>query len=196
MKLLDIITYGHPTLRMKAADYHRDEINHNFIDDLLNTMYEKDGIGLAAPQVDVSRQVLAATDLQNEYILINPKIIAHSESSTVDIEGCLSIPGFQANVSRYDKIVVKAQDPEGKNFEITTRGLLARVLQHEIDHLNGILYIDRAEPGSVVRLTDDPNNEGTIHKPVLLKELQSHFKERYHSERQTDFQRRTPLEIV
>ncbi len=196
MKLLNIITYGHPTLRMKAADYHRAEINHNFIDDLLNTMYEKDGIGLAAPQVDVSRQVLAATDLQNEYILINPKITAHSESRSIDIEGCLSIPGFQANVPRYDKIVVKAQDAEGKNLEITTRGLLARVLQHEIDHLNGILYIDRAEAGSILRLTDDPNNDDTIHKPVLLKELQSHFKKRYHSERPTDFQRRTPLENV
>ncbi len=193
MKFFDIITYGHPTLRKRADDFHADEIDPDFIDRLVETMYKKDGVGLAAPQVDVSKQVLAATDLKDEYILVNPKIIAHSETVSVDVEGCLSIPGFEARVPRYDKIVVRALDPEGTEREINARGLLARILQHEIDHLNGILYIDRAQASSLVRVLQNTSDDSLSHRPVEIKDLQHYFKEQYHPTDQTTFQRVNPL---
>lgn len=145
MALLDVITYGHPTLRKKAQPYGKNEIDTTFIKDMLETMYVKDGVGLAAPQVNISKQMLVCQDGEKEYILFNPKIIAHSEALYSNYEGCLSLPGLNAKVPRYEKVIVSALNQEGEEIEITAKGMLAVILQHEIDHLNGVLYIDRAE---------------------------------------------------
>ncbi len=191
MALLDIITYGHPTLRQRAQKVAEDQIDPALIQDILETMYVKDGVGLAAPQVNVSKKILVATDFKEEYVLINPEIIAHSEQVETDSEGCLSVPGFQGEVDRFQKIVVRALDASGKPIEITARGFLARVLQHEIDHLNGILYIDRALPDSLHKL---PLSEDEDPVSVSLDEIQNHFHQNDHVDRRdVVFERTQPL---
>jgi peptide deformylase len=152
MALLDVITYGHPTLRLVAAPFEPGEITEDFIRDMIETMREKDGVGLAATQVNVAKRVVVVTDLEDTYVLVNPVVVAVSERAVRDKEGCLSLPGYQAEVRRYEKIIVRALDEHREEFELKADGLLARVLQHEIDHLNGIMYIDRAEPDTLVRL--------------------------------------------
>jgi peptide deformylase len=172
MAVKDVITLGHPTLRQVAEEMRIDEIDHQIIQDMIDTMHEKDGVGLAAPQINISRRLIVVTDYEKEYVLINPKIIAYSEQTSNEIEGCLSLPGLQAMVNRFEKIIVQALDSEGKQIEITASGLLARVLQHEIDHLNGILYIDRADLSTLVEL--DPQTEEK--RPTTLLKVTRKFK--------------------
>ena len=116
------------------------------LDDMLETMYAAPGIGLAAPQVGVLRRAFLA-DLGGEnerapIYVINPEIIARSDSTNVAEEGCLSLPKHFGDVARYDQVRVRYLDREGRTQEIEADGLLARCLQHEIDHLNGILFVD------------------------------------------------------
>jgi peptide deformylase len=116
------------------------------LDDMLETMYAAPGIGLAAPQVGVLRRAFVA-DLGNEgerapICVINPEIIARSETKNVAEEGCLSLPKHFGDVARFDQVRVRYLDCAGADQEIEAEGLLARCLQHEIDHLNGILFVD------------------------------------------------------
>jgi peptide deformylase len=116
------------------------------LDDMLETMYAAPGIGLAAPQVGVLRRAFVA-DLGNEgerapICVINPEIIARSDTTNVAEEGCLSLPKHFGDVARFDQVRVRYLDREGVAREIEADGLLARCLQHEIDHLNGILFVD------------------------------------------------------
>lgn len=114
------------------------------LDNMAETMYEFNGIGLAAPQVGVSKRVVVI-DLGEELIeLINPEIIA-KEGSVTDYEGCLSCPGLTGEVTRAQEVTVKALDREGNEVIIEADELLARCLQHEIDHLEGVLFIDKAK---------------------------------------------------
>jgi peptide deformylase len=140
-----ILTADEPILREKTkrvADF--DASLHRLLDDLLETMRDAPGIGLAANQVGVPLQV-AVIEIEGKVTeLINPKLVRRS-GSVVDWEGCLSIPGFVAEVERVEKVTVKARDRHGKEFRIKGDELLGRALQHEIDHLNGILYIDYLE---------------------------------------------------
>jgi peptide deformylase len=140
-----ILTADEPILREKTkrvADF--DASLHRLLDDLLETMRDAPGIGLAANQVGVPLQV-AVIEIEGTVTeLINPKLVRRS-GSVVDWEGCLSIPGFVAEVERAEKVTVKARDRHGKEFRIKGDELLGRALQHEIDHLNGVLYIDYLE---------------------------------------------------
>jgi peptide deformylase len=140
-----ILTADEPILREKTkrvADF--DASLHRLLDDLLETMRDAPGIGLAANQVGVPLQV-AVIEIEGRVTeLINPKLVRRS-GSVVDWEGCLSIPGFVAEVERAEKVTVKARDRHGKEFRIKGDELLGRALQHEIDHLNGVLYIDYLE---------------------------------------------------
>jgi peptide deformylase len=145
MALLEVIKYGHPTLRKVAEPYTKEEVDEQFIEDMLDTMYEEDGVGLAAPQVNVSKRLIVCSDRENEYVIFNPKIVATSETRKSDVEGCLSLPGLNAKVERYDKVVVTGKDENWDDIEVKARGLMAVVFQHEIDHLNGIFYTDRAD---------------------------------------------------
>ena len=171
MALLQITQYGNPILRKKAQQVSPEELDKDFIDSMLYTMRERDGVGLAAPQVDISKRVIVATDFEKDYVLLNPVITAVSEQMETDNEGCLSVAGFQAEVPRYERIYVQAQDVSGNDIEIKASGYFARVLQHEIDHLNGILYIDRAVPESLIAISGD--DEG---KYFSNSDLIQHFK--------------------
>jgi peptide deformylase len=145
MVIRRILTADEPILRektKKVTDF--DPSLHRLLDDLLETMRDAPGIGLAANQVGVPLQV-AVIEIEGKITeLINPKVVRRS-GAIVDWEGCLSIPGFVAEVERSEKVTVQARDRLGKEFRVKGEELFARALQHEIDHLNGVLYIDYLE---------------------------------------------------
>jgi len=147
MAKLDILHFPDSRLRTKAADVILNDINEQFIqfiDDMFETMYDAPGIGLAATQVDFHQRLIVidvSEDKSQPLCLINP-IITHKEGVEISQEGCLSVPGFYEDVKRAETITVKAFDKHGKPFELTTDGLLAVCIQHEIDHLDGKLFVD------------------------------------------------------
>jgi peptide deformylase len=115
------------------------------LDDMVETMFEAKGVGLAAPQVGIAKQLIVVDAGEGEVLqLLNPRITA-AEGNCVDVEGCLSIPGVFGEVNRAEKVTVIALEKEGREVRLDAEGLLARILQHEIDHLHGTLFIDRAD---------------------------------------------------
>ena len=125
-----------------------DEVRQ-LIDDMLETMYDADGVGLAAPQVGVSRRVIVIDVREPDvapFGLVNPVIVERADEVERGEEGCLSIPGLRDIVERSAKVVVEGLDRDGLPRRIEAEGLLARALQHEVDHLDGILFIDRISP--------------------------------------------------
>ena len=139
-----------PVLRKKSEDIAKDRIsqyNQGFFDAMKKIMYEDDGIGLAAPQVGTNLRFViigkAASSTKEDLILINPRITFSSNKTDTAEEGCLSLPGEFADITRPSKIRFKALDENGEKIEFKAKGLFARVVQHEIDHLDGILFIDR-----------------------------------------------------
>ena len=145
MARLDIRIYGDEVLRKKTKFVKQfDKKLEKLVHDMFETMYEAQGIGLAAPQVGILRKVIVVdtTEPDEKYALINPKIIWYSPEMDLMKEGCLSIPGVDGEVSRPAGIRVKAQAVDGEEFELAASGLLARCIQHEMDHLNGILFVD------------------------------------------------------
>ena len=157
MAILDIVTLPNPTLRQKTRKITKfDDELQRLIDDMIETMREAPGVGLAAPQVGrpISLTVVETLpDLDDEgnelegtrdlYVLINPEIIWSSKELADGIEGCLSIPGYLGEVERHKSIRVRAQDRNGKKVRYRVHDWDARIFQHEIDHLNGVLYIDK-----------------------------------------------------
>ncbi len=154
MALLKIITYpekslSHPSAKVETID----EKIHELIRDMGETMSQESGVGLAAPQVGVNKRILVynarAADPEDDgseekiTALINPEIIEASGSYLSENEGCLSVVDFRADVKRYETVRVRAQDINGRELAFEARGLPAVIMQHEIDHLDGILFIDR-----------------------------------------------------
>ena len=140
-------------LRSEASNFDFDKRSKKEIKELIadmkKIMKEHDGIGLAANQVGLLERVFIAKGKDSRgkmkfYAVFNPEIIGNSEEINIDIEGCLSIPGVRGKVERFNEVVISAQDENGKKIKIGASGLLARVFQHEIDHLNGVLFIDKA----------------------------------------------------
>lgn len=119
---------------------------------MFETMRDAPGVGLAAPQIGESQRVVVVeyTDDEREnarpkkYVLVNPEIVQESEETVTDLEGCLSVPGLAGEVERFEAVTVQAKNRFGKPIKLKASGWLARIFQHEIDHLNGVLYIDRA----------------------------------------------------
>jgi len=146
MAVLPIVLHPDPVLRRKAKRVsHVDESLNRLIDNMIDTMYHASGCGLAAPQVGVSLKIAVIGMPEEEVIvLVNPEVVKKSGERVV-IEGCLSIPGYRGEINRAEQVTVKAFDRNGKSFRIKADDLLAEVLEHEIDHLNGILYIDHLE---------------------------------------------------
>jgi len=153
MAILDITTVPDPILRKKAhkvTDFGKEfqELVKNMID----TMREAPGVGLAAPQVSVPMRLIVVEfgDEENEetppklYVLVNPEIVSASEEKVIGIEGCLSVPDLVGEVERNARISVKGLNRHGKPVRINAEGWLARIFQHEIDHLDGVVYTDRA----------------------------------------------------
>jgi len=144
--MLKILKYPNDFLRQKAKeveDFRKPELA-KLVFDMVKTMEIEKGIGLAAPQVGSDLRICVAKVDNVPYILINPKIKSKSRKKEIFEEGCLSFPGKFFPVERPVKVKIKARDISGKKIKIKAEGLLARVLQHEIDHLDGILVIDRA----------------------------------------------------
>ncbi|HNW28093.1 MAG TPA: peptide deformylase [Spirochaetota bacterium] len=147
---IDLVYYGHETLRKVAEEVSNiDGELIDFIDSMFNVMYRAKGLGLAAPQVDRSRRVvtLDIDDNKKNIVmeLINPVIREFSKKEEPYEEGCLSVPGIMGEVVRPVEISVSALNRDGKEIEFEAGGLLARVIQHEVDHLNGILFVDHLE---------------------------------------------------
>jgi len=143
---------NNPILERPAASVAESEFNtpdlRGLVEDMFETMYASHGIGLAAPQIDLGKRItvidIAGAEEEEEserIVLINPEVVAKEGKQTGE-EGCLSIPGFREPVSRAKKTLVRARNVEGETFEITGEDLLARCMLHEIDHLNGILFIN------------------------------------------------------
>lgn len=143
---LNIIKAGNPVL--KAAAKPVPVITKHIkklLDDMAETMYKANGVGLAAPQINESLRLIVLDDGNGLIELINPEILETSTEMEEDTEGCLSVPGYYGIVSRYSKIKVKALNRRGKTVYYEPEHFLARIFQHEIDHLNGILFIEKAK---------------------------------------------------
>jgi len=164
MPAREVIVVPHPTLRKKAApvtDFGAE--TQQLIEDMILTLREESGAGLAAPQVNVSQQVILVEFGSEEdetipptlYVALNPQITRFSQQMVTGTEGCLSIPGLMGEVERSQEIVVEGQDRHGEPLKMQLSGWVARIFQHEIDHLNGILYTDRT---SEVWETDENYN--------------------------------------
>lgn len=143
MALRNLRTTGDDILRKKCRKVEKiDDRLLTLIQDMKETMYKADGVGLAAPQIGVLKRLAVIDVGEGPITIINPEII-EKEGSYIDIEGCLSIPGRQGNVERPERVKVKALNEKGEEVIIKGEGLLARALCHEIDHLDGILFIDK-----------------------------------------------------
>jgi len=142
-----IVKHPDPVLRERAKEVTKFNASlHKLLDDMADTMYDADGVGLAAPQVGILKRVFVV-DADEEHGLIelvNPEIVS-MEGEQLGAEGCLSIPGLQGDVKRANKVVIKGQDRHGNPVQYEGTELLARAFQHELDHLNGVLFIDLAE---------------------------------------------------
>ncbi len=157
MSILKVTRLGHPVLRQVTANLSQRELRsapmQKFIDDMIETMKEYDGVGLAADQVHESKQLAVLEVADNPRypskphvpltVLVNPKITPLSEETEEDWEGCLSIPDLRGRVPRYKRIRVEAWDRNGKGLDFVADDFHARVIQHEYDHLNGKVYLDR-----------------------------------------------------
>ena len=169
----EILLIGDDRLRMKAKKVKRfDDSTHKIIDDMLDTMYAASGLGLAATQIGVPLRVVViempaetddegnVTKAKETYILCNPEIIKMSGEEEIQ-EACLSVPGYMGNVVRATEAVVKAQDKNGRQVRFKGRDLLAQAFQHELDHLDGVLYVDRvATAEDLWRVQPDDDESG------------------------------------
>jgi peptide deformylase len=151
MALLEIITLPNPILRRKARkviDFGKDF--RLLVDDMIETMRDAPGVGLAAPQVAISVRLIVVEygDDEDEtvskklFVMANPEIVEKSDEKVLGIEGCLSVPGLIGEVERHESITIKGQNRHGQPVKIKAEGWLARIFQHEIDHLDGIVYTD------------------------------------------------------
>ena len=149
MSVREVRYLGDPVLREMCRDVDAvDDDVSALVDDLLETMYAEDGIGLAAPQIGVPMRVFVYDVRDDEIepgVLVNPRIV-EATGKQKEVEGCLSIPGLDEVVERSGQVVVEGLDRDGEPVRIEATGLLSRCLQHEIDHLDGVLFIDRVSP--------------------------------------------------
>jgi len=162
MAIHKVITSENPILRQKGKKVHHfDASISKLIDDMFETMHAARGVGLAAPQIALSLRILVAEFEDQKVALVNPEIVK-AEGEELGTEGCLSIPGYVGdNIRRATKVVVKAQDARGKQIKVRAEGWFARILQHEIDHLDGILFLDRLDRPEDLREVQ----EGELEEP-------------------------------
>ncbi len=153
MAVREIVKFPVPSLRLKAKPVQVfDKELQSLIDDMFETMQAAPGVGLAAPQIGESLRVVVVeyTDDEGEnakpkkYVLVNPEFVHKSEETVTDEEACLSVPGLAGEVERHEAVTIRAKNRFGKPIRLKASGWLARIFQHEIDHLDGVLYIDRA----------------------------------------------------
>lgn len=158
MAVMKIYREGESVLRKRAHEVKVfDRRMVGLLKDMAETMYAADGCGLAAPQVGILRRMVVIDVGDGLVELINPEIIA-SEGSNIDAEGCLSIPGRRCTVERPDKVTVRAMDRKGREIEFTAEGFFARAVCHELDHLDGILYVDKM----IEDVTEEMQKKGEV----------------------------------
>lgn len=149
MALLEVLKYPDERLRTVARPVAKvDNKIRSIVNDMLETMYEENGVGLAATQVDIHQRIVVidvSEEQNNPLVFINPEIVTEEGHKTHE-EGCLSVPGNYATIERADKVTVKALNEQGESFEINADELLAVCIQHEIDHLDGKLFVDYLSP--------------------------------------------------
>ena len=155
MALKEVIKLPHPTLRRKAHKVVKFNADlQQLIEDMIETMRDEPGVGLAAPQVNISQRLIVVEYPEDDsipnvkpkvYVLANPELVQVSDEKEKGIEGCLSVPNLYGEVERSQSVTVRGQNRHGKNVTIKANSWLARIFQHEIDHLNGILFVDRAD---------------------------------------------------
>ncbi len=163
MSILKVSRMGHPVLRQKARPVERSEIKdprfQKFIDDMIDTMHEYSGVGLAGPQVHEGLRIFVAMlddgDDAEASVIINPVITPADAKIVEGWEGCLSIPEIRGRVPRAHKIVVKALDRQARTVEIEAEDFPARVIQHETDHLDGVLFLDRMQALTTLTYLDE-----------------------------------------
>lgn len=178
MSLRNIITPPNPTLRQKASKIRSvTPAVQELADDMVETMRAAPGVGLAAPQVDVSQRLIVVEFAEGGedpddpppppklYVVINPEITRRSRETVVGTEGCLSLPGLMGDVERNEWVTVKGLDRQGKPFKKKVHGWMARIFQHEIDHLDGVLFIDRAT--EIYRVEDPAEADSAEQQPPL-----------------------------
>lgn len=162
MKTLPIITYPKRILKKKAKKVLDipDDVDELVVQ-MKETMKEADGIGLAAPQINISKRIIVVDHIQNKeeahqkdniLVFLNPSIVRKSRKQETDEEGCLSLPGLYISIKRATEVELVAQTPSGEEVHLKAKGLAARIFQHEVDHLNGKLIIDRINPFKRLKL--------------------------------------------
>ena len=158
MTLRTIVTLPDPVLRRKARAVNKfDKELQTVIDDMIETMRDAPGVGLAAPQIGLSERLIVVEYYENEeaeeaedearkkvWVMLNPEIVKASEEKVMGVEGCLSIPNLVGEVERHETIQIKGQNRRGQPMKVKATGWLARIFQHEIDHVNGVVFTDRA----------------------------------------------------
>jgi len=153
MESAEIVTYGDEVLRTRAEEVAKfDDETKELINRMHDIMAENHGLGLAAPQIGISKRVFVYDAGEGPHALVNPRLVK-TGGEHVGIEGCLSVPGLQGEVPRYERVTVAGINEEGKKVRIKAEGLLARVFQHELDHLDGALFVDRADPETLEIVT-------------------------------------------
>lgn len=163
MTVRDILQIGDPVLRKRSTKItHFDQGLAQLADDMLETMHEANGVGLAAPQIGISKRliVLEMPDDENypypgeRWVLCNPEVVKAARETEIGQEGCLSVAGYVGYVERPTEVLIRGQDVHGRKLRIKAEEFLARAFLHEIDHLNGVLYVDLAEEGSVMTVEE------------------------------------------
>ncbi len=154
MTIRQIVTLPDPVLRRKARPVTRFDTDlQSLVDDMIETMREAPGVGLAAPQLGFPERVIVVEYVEDEededapkklYVMVNPEIKEFSEETELGIEGCLSVPGLQGEVERSLKVTVRGRTRRGQPMKVKAKGWMARIFQHEVDHLDGVVFTDRA----------------------------------------------------
>jgi peptide deformylase len=159
----EIVRYPEAVLRQQAKEVSKVTPDiKKLAEDMMETLHDcGNGVGLAAPQVGVLVRMFVYDDGENKGAIINPKILS-AEGEQTGPEGCLSLPGLQGEVRRANEVVMKGLDASGKSVKLKAEGFFARLLQHEFDHLNGTLFIDRAEPDTLEYITANDEEEEAV----------------------------------
>lgn len=156
-----------PVVRQKAKKVGKvDAQIKTLVADMVDTMRAAPGVGLAAPQIGIPLRVAVVEVDKVLYTLVNPEIVERSDETQTGPEGCLSVPGYWADVTRAMKVRVRALDRRGKRFTVTGEGFLARAFQHEVDHLDGVLYIDRLPSLDMLRRVEEAEDEEQASRAV------------------------------
>ena len=169
MAVRRIMMLGEPVLRQKSKKIHRfDGSTKQLIEDLIETVRDVGGSGLAAPQIGVPLRAFVSNIEDRLQVVINPEIIDRSEDEIEDNEGCLSIPGWWGPVKRHARVTVRGLSRTGKPIKIKAEALEARCFQHEVDHLDGILYIDRVEDRSKLFKAESKEEEEELEQEEVF----------------------------